>query len=73
MLMLFQNKKIPHNLWGCIDRESVPALSFRTAQGVISYYIRFTSIRFFDLGLVSVVNNMAPIIIVVLAYFMLKE
>ena len=39
----------------------------------ITYFINFTSIKFFTLTLVAVVNNFAPLITVVFAYFMLSE
>ena len=45
----------------------------RTIQGNLTIMINFTSIKFFTLTLVAVVNNFAPLFTVVLAYFMLGE
>ena len=45
----------------------------RVVQGNITIFINFTSIKFFSLTLVAVVNNFGPLFTVVLAYYILGE
>ena len=42
-------------------------------QGNCTIMINFTSIKFFTLTLVAVVNNFSPLLTVVMAYFILNE
>ena len=39
----------------------------------MTIFINFTSIKFFTLTMVAVVNNFAPLVTVVMAYFILGE
>lgn len=56
-----------------IERDQWYPLWARTIQGNITIFINFTSIKFFTLTMVAVVNNFAPLFTVVLAYFLLNE
>jgi len=73
MLILIQHVNLPYNLWGCVERTDIVPLVFRIIQGVITYYLTFLTIRFFNIGLVSIVNNLTPCILVLLAILLLKE
>ena len=49
------------------------SLWIRVIQGNATIFINLTSIKFFTLTLVAVVNNFAPLFTVVLAYCILGE
>ena len=67
------NRNLKAVMWDDIGRDQWWPLWARTIQGMFTIYINFTSIKFFTLTLVAVVNNFAPLITVVLAFFILSE
>jgi len=73
MLILIQHVNLPYNLWGCVERTDVVPLVFKVIQSMTTYYLTFFTIQFFDIGLVSIVNNLTPCILVLLAILLLKE
>ena len=60
-------------MWDGIDRKSAPPLIFRTFQGTITNIINYSVTKYLPLTLIAIVNNMSPLICVVLAFFILKE
>jgi drug/metabolite transporter (DMT)-like permease len=56
-----------------IDRASVPVLFFRSIQGSITNIINFTNNKYLPMTIIAIFNNLAPLIAVVLAYYILKE
>ena len=53
--------------------KSVGPLIFRTIQGTFTNIIYFSVTKFLPLTFIAIVNNMGPLVTVVLAYFILKE
>lgn len=56
-----------------VKRDSIPGLTFRSIQGAVSRQINYAATKFLPLAIVGIVNNMSPLVTVVLAYFLLKE
>lgn len=67
----FRNLK--HDLVDNVDRKSLPSLVFRCVQGALSVFISFMCIKYFDVSTVGVVCALQPVIVCLLAYFMLGE
>ena len=73
LMALKLNKNLKHVCYDSIEPDQWYPLWARTVQGSVSIFINFTSIKFFTLTLVAVMNNFAPLITVVLAYMILGE
>ena len=67
------NKELKPAVWDGVDRKSVGPLIFRTIQGTCTNIINYSVTKFLPLTLIAIVNNMGPLVTVVLAYFILKE
>lgn len=67
------NKDIKYVMYDSINRDNVGALIFRTVQGNLSITIQFMCVKYFSLTTVGVTQNLAPLITVVLAYYILSE
>ena len=67
------NRNLKQVMWDDISRDQWWPLVARTVQGNMTIYINFTSIKFFSLTLVAMINNFAPLFTVVLAFFILSE
>ena len=67
------NRRAKYVMWDSIQRDQWYPLMARTIQGNFTNMINFTSIKFFTLTLVAVVNNFAPLLTVLLAFFVLGE
>ena len=67
------NKNVKYVCYDSIEAGQWRPLWMRTIQGQMTIFINFTAIKFFTLTLVAVVNNFAPLVTVVLAYFILGE
>ena len=67
------NRNIKYVCYDSIEAGQWRSLWMRTIQGQMTIFINFTAIKFFTLTLVAVVNNFAPLITVVMAYFILNE
>ena len=73
LMMIKVNKDLKYVCYDSIGSDQWYPLWMRTIQGQLTIFINFTSIKFFTLTLVAVVNNFAPLLTVVMAYFMLEE
>ena len=67
------NKSLKAAVWDGVDRNSVCPLVFRSMQGTLTNVINFTVAKYLPLTLIAIVNNMGPLIAVILAFFLLKE
>ena len=56
-----------------VPREGIPPLTFRCFQGSISDVINYVCAAHLPLGIVGVINNLGPIVTVILAMIFLKE
>mmetsp|Transcript_31552 Transcript_31552/g.41786 ORF Transcript_31552/g.41786 Transcript_31552/m.41786 type:complete len:176 (+) Transcript_31552:678-1205(+) len=67
------NKDLKKVTWDPVDRKSVGPLAFRSAQGSITNIINYSVTKYLPLTLISIVNNLSPLVTVILAFFILKE
>ena len=67
------NRQIKHVMYDSIERDQIWPLFARTLQGNFTIFINFTSVKFFTLTLIAIMNNFAPLITVILAWFLLAE
>ena len=56
-----------------VTTENFSPLSFRIFQGIFSQFIRYYSMTFFSLSMISVIQKLAPVFTVILAYTILSE
>ncbi len=61
------------NLIGSVDRACLPSLVFRCVQGALSVFISFMCLKYFNVSIVGVVCSLTPLIVCLLAYFVLGE
>ena len=60
-------------MWDGVDRQSAGPLIFRSIQGSCTNIINYSVTKYLPLTLIAIVNNMGPLVTVILAYFLLKE
>ena len=70
---LIVNKDLKPAVWDGVDRKSVGPLIFRSLQGTCTNVINYSVTKFLPLTMICIVNNMGPLVTVVLAFFLLKE
>ena len=56
-----------------VTLDNFSPLSFRIFQGIFSQFIRYYSMTFFSLSMISVIQKLAPVFTVALAYMILSE
>ena len=71
--MVVVNFKLKKAVWDGISRDTVGPLIFRTIQGSCTNIINFSVTKYVPLTMISIVNNMSPLITVVFAFLILKE
>ena len=67
------NKNLKPAVWDGVDKQSAGPLVFRSIQGTVTNMINYSVVKYLPLTLIAIVTNMAPLIAMVLAYFLLKE
>ena len=67
------NRKLKKETFDGIKCKESGGLSFKTFTGVTTNLIKYSITKFIPATVISVVSNLAPIIVVVLAYMILKE
>lgn len=72
-LAVVYNKELKKAVWDGVDRKSSGPLVFRSLQGCMDDMIGFTATAVIPLTMISIINNLSPLVTVVLAYFLLKE
>ena len=70
---LYANKELKKAVWDDIDRKSVGPLIFRSCQSALGNIINFSVTKYLPLTFIAIINNLSPLIVVVLAFFILKE
>ena len=73
MQVILVNKGLKSAVWDGVDRGSVGPLIFRSIQGTMTNIINYSVAKFIPLTMIAIVNNMGPLITVVLAFIILKE
>ena len=71
--IIIYNKALKPAVWDGVDRASSGPLFYRSVQGCISSVINFSAAACIPLTMIAIVNNMSPLVTVILAYFILKE
>ena len=71
--MIGVNKELKPAVWDSVNKGNVNPLIFRTIQGTATNIINYSTAKFLPLTIIAIVNNMAPMLTVVLAYLILKE
>jgi drug/metabolite transporter (DMT)-like permease len=67
------NKNAKSILWDNIPKRLVPFLAYRVFQGCITVFLVTLSIKFLPLLIVSVFNNLVPLLMALLGFILLKE
>lgn len=71
VIMLHVNLK--KDTWDSVTKDKVGSLIFKTASSTTTNIIRYSAAKYLPLTIVSVISNLTPIVVVVLAYLILKE
>ena len=72
-MLIIVNRNLKHVCWDSIEGDQWWPLIARTIQGNATILINFTSVKFYTLTLVAIVNNFSPLFTTILAYFFLRE
>ena len=72
-MLMYMGRDTKKHLVDKINSENFPPLTFRIFQGIFSQFIRYYSMTFFSLSMISVIQKLAPVFTVVLAYLILSE
>ena len=72
-MLITVNRNLKYVVWDSISGGQWGPLIGRTLQGNITILINFTSVKFYTLTLIAVVNNFSPLITTLLAVMFLKE
>ena len=67
------NVNLKRDTWDCVTKDGVGSLIGKTFTGTTTNIIGYALPKYLPLTLISVVNNLSPIIVVTLAYLILKE
>ena len=73
-LMAIQiNVHFKRDTWDSVTRDQAGSLVVKTFTGTTTNIIQYSVTKFIPLTIISIVSNLAPIIVVVLAFLILKE
>lgn len=72
-MMIYMGRDSKKQLFDKVSAENFPPLAFRIFQGIFSQFIRYYSMTFFSLSMIGVIQKMAPVVTVALAFVMLSE
>ena len=67
------NVNLKKTLVDPVNRANLPALLFRSTQAAFSIFISFMSLKYFNVSVVGIVCSLTPLIVCVLASFLLNE
>jgi len=73
VLLLYMGRDTKKHLVQNVNVDNFPPLAFRIFQGIFSQFIRYYSMTFFSLSMIGVIQKLAPVFTVVLAYTILSE
>ena len=71
--IIIYNKTLKSAVWDGVDRASSGPLIYRSMQGCISSVINFSAAACVPLTMIAIINNMSPLVTVILAFVILKE
>ena len=67
------NVNVKKTLVDPVNRANLPSLLFRSIQAAFSIFISFMSLKYFNVSVVGIVCSLTPLIVCVLANFLLNE
>ena len=73
IMTLHVNVKLKKETWDCVTLAASGPLAFKTGASVTTNLIQFSITKFLPATIISIVANLAPILVVVLAFLILKE
>lgn len=73
VMLIYMGRDTKKQLFENVNVDNFPPLAFRIFQGIFSQFIRYYSMTFFSLSMIGVIQKLAPVFTVVLAYFILSE
>ena len=71
--LIMVNKNLKKAVWDGVDKKSSGPLIYRSVQGSITNIINYSVTKYLPLTIIAIVNNMSPVMTVILAFFILKE
>lgn len=73
-IMLIQlNVNVKKETWDTVTKDQVGSLGFKTFTGTTTNMINYSVTKYIPLTIISIISNLAPIIVIVLAFLILKE
>ena len=72
-MIITVNRRLKYVVWDSIGGDQWWPLIGRTIQGNVTILINFTSVKFYTLTLIAVVNNFSPLFTTILAWILLGE
>lgn len=71
--IILYNRALKAAVWDGVDRASAGPLFFRSMQGCFSNIINFSATACVPLTMISIINNMSPLVTLIFAFLILKE
>ena len=72
-MVFWQNVGLKKAVWDGITRDQIKPLVFRSVQGALTNAILFGTTKYLPITVIAIINNLQPLVTVVLAYMLLKE
>ena len=73
IMAAIMNKNIKKHTWDSVTKDKVGSLIFKTFTGTTTTIIVNIATKYIPLTIIAVVSNLAPIVVVILAFLILKE
>lgn len=73
ILILYMNVSLKKKTIDGVTRDRVGSLIFKTFASTVTNFINYSVTKYIPLTIISVVQNLSPIIVIVLAFLILKE
>ena len=72
-MFMWMGRDTKQQLIDNVNVDNFPPLAFRIFQGIFSQFVRYYSMTFFSLSMIGMIQKLAPVFTVVLAYLILSE
>ena len=67
------NTKLKRDTWDCVTRDKVGSLVLKTLASSSTNIVQYFVAKYLQLTIISIVINMAPVFVFILAFLILKE
>jgi drug/metabolite transporter (DMT)-like permease len=71
--LLWLNNKTKHYMIDCVTRKNMVPIVVRMTQVSVSILVSYTAVKYFQLTTVTMVQQLSPMVTVIMAYFILGE